>query len=160
MYHIQTGYKFKTFRINYGFGISPYKSSGMISKYAISSQANVELDLKRRKSYHKPKIKYEYEKFPDSTIKIERILMDDKLISYTEYFDNGEEKIIKNFKGELLDGFYLEGNKNGWEVISGHYKKGLKNGSWNYYNDNGDKIKFEKYKMGELIEKREFKPEF
>lgn len=159
MYHIQTGLNFKIFKINYGFGISPYKSLGIISKYAITSQVTMELDLKRRKSYHRPKIKYEYEKFAAKTMKIERILMDDKLVSYTEYFDNGELKINKNFKDDLLDGAYLEGNKEGWEVISGHYKKGLKNGSWNYYNDNGEKIKFEKYKMGELIEKREFKTE-
>lgn len=159
MYHSQAGLKFEKYQLSYGFGITPYKNNESSLKMAFTSQATLEYYLKRRKSYHKPTYTYEIEKFPDNSIKKDLIFMDGVLISHYEYFENGEDKLVKNYRNGLLDGIYSEGNIDGWTIVSGKYKKGLKHGSWKYCNEKGDRIRYEKYNMGELIEKTDFQPE-
>jgi antitoxin component YwqK of YwqJK toxin-antitoxin module len=153
MYHGQLGLKFKSFSLTYSLGMSPYKALSNMNKFAFSNQVSLELFLKRSKSYHRPVHRIEEETYPDKSIKIERIYVDDQLCDYNEYFENGDQKIVKSFKNGTLIGRYLEYFENG-ESVEGQYKNGLKNGKWFYSDSKGNNYKYEIYKMGKLVEEK------
>jgi hypothetical protein len=150
MYHGQLGLKFKSFSLTYALGMSPYNVQSNTNKFAFTNQVSLELFLKRSKSYHRPVYRKE-EEYPDQSIKIERIYVDDQLCDYTEYFENGDQKIVKSFKNGTLIGYYFEYFENG-ESVEGKYKNGLKDGKWFYSDSKGNNYKYEIYKMGKLVE--------
>ena len=153
MYHGQLGVKFKSFSLTYALGMSPYKAVSDKNKFTFSNQVSVDLFLKRSKSYHKSVYRIEEVKYSDNSIKIERIYIDNELDSYTEYFKDGEEKVVKYFKKGNQIGRYLEYFENG-ESVEGQYKNGLKNGKWFYSDSKGNNYKYEIYKMGKLVEEK------
>ena len=153
MYHGQLGVKFKSFSLTYALGMSPYKAVSNMNKFAFSNQVSLEVFLKRSKSYHRPVYRIEEEKYSDKSIKIVRIYTDNELVSYTEFFKDGEVKIDKNFKNGVLIGYYLEYFQNG-ESVEGKYKNGLKDGKWFYSDSKGNNFKYEIYKMGKLVEEK------
>jgi len=55
-----------------------------------------------------------------------------------EYFENGQVKIIRNFKNDELDGDFKEFDFNGQLIKSSTFKKGRINGKYISYYDNGN----------------------
>jgi hypothetical protein len=151
MYHVQVGIDLNKVKLGYSVGVIPYKNSSHESHVGVLSQVSLELNLKRSKYYHLPVFHTEIDEFPDHTTKIEHYYKDDELLYSIEYFDNGLEKSTTYYENGLLNGPYSEYNENGILIIDGHYRKGLKNGAWSYYNAEENRIKYEKYYMGDLI---------
>ena len=70
------------------------------------------------------------------------------LYERNDYTMNGPLRRVKTFKDTkqaVLEGNYLEYNKNGNLVMAGYYFDNEKSGTWYYYNDSGRIIKTEEF---------------
>lgn len=70
------------------------------------------------------------------------------LYERNDYTMNGPLRRVKTFKDTkqaVLEGNYLEYNKNGNLVMAGYYFDNEKSGTWYYYNDSGRVIKTEEF---------------
>ncbi len=64
----------------------------------------------------------------------------------TEYFDNGNIKIVADWNKNFYDGSYSEYYRDKIKSAEGNYKKGYKTGTWKYYFATNGKLKqIEKY---------------
>ena len=65
---------------------------------------------------------------------------------WTEYAQDGHITIKGAYKEGKRDGVWVFRDQG----ITGHYKDGKKHGKWKYY-ENGHRVRFERYRNGELI---------
>lgn len=86
-------------------------------------------------------------------IKAIEVEIDDLTVKrQTEDHINGLTKYEIGIKDGLKHGFYYEYYLSGELKVKGKYKKDVMVGTWKYYDEEGNLIKREKYKKGELIE--------
>jgi len=71
--------------------------------------------------------------------------------SQTENFDDGTAKYEVDIKDGLKHGNYFEYHPSGELKVKGKYKNDQKDGTWKYYNEDGDLVKRERWKKGELV---------
>ena len=60
--------------------------------------------------------------------------------TYTEYYDNGNPKIVRNIKNGKENGFVITYFENGKEQEQRSYREGKKEGEWINWNEEGIKI--------------------
>ena len=70
--------------------------------------------------------------------------------SQTDYYEDGTPKYEISIKNGEKHGNYFEYHPTGELKIKGRYRNDLMDGTWKYYNEEGDLIKKEKYRKGEL----------
>ena len=69
----------------------------------------------------------------------------------TDYYDNGQKKYERTWKGQELDGpvtWWYENGQKRQQII---YKDGKKDGPFIVWNEKGKEIRRENYKGGELV---------
>jgi hypothetical protein len=152
MYHTQFGFEFKHIKAMYSIGVSPYQNSTLERKYGVTSQATLEVSLKRHKKYHRPVETSNMEFYPNNSTKVVRYYIDNELVNIIELDLEGNEILTKNFKNGVLNGYYSEYDSESKLIISGNYRMGVKDGKWTYVDADYNLVKREKYVDGNLIE--------
>ena len=74
-----------------------------------------------------------------------------KFKTVTKYHNNGNIVLIANYDNGIVTGKFQKFYDNGNPKSLGLYNKMKKEGLWKYYNENGDFVKEELYKNGELV---------
>jgi hypothetical protein len=69
----------------------------------------------------------------------------------TDYYDNGQKKWERHWKGQELDGPVTWWYENGQKRQQINYKDGKKDGPFIVWNEKGKEIRRENYKDGELV---------
>ena len=69
----------------------------------------------------------------------------------TDYYDNGQKKYERHWKGQELDGPVTWWYENGQKRQQINYKDGKKDGPFIVWNEKGKEIRRENYKEGELV---------
>ena len=70
----------------------------------------------------------------------------------TDYYDNGQKKYERTWKGRELDGPVTWWYENGQKRQQINYKNDKKHGFLIVWNEKGKEIRRENYKEGELVE--------
>ena len=70
----------------------------------------------------------------------------------TDYYDNGQKKYERTWKGRELDGPVTWWYENGQKRQQINYKNDKKYGFFIVWNEKGKEIRRENYKEGELVE--------
>lgn len=76
---------------------------------------------------------------------------------YSEWFDNGIQKIKGNYNFGEKDGCWFRYDKDGKLIYEGEYIDGEKNGEWKYFDNDGELLRDEVYKKGKLMDSKVFK---
>ncbi|WP_299116454.1 toxin-antitoxin system YwqK family antitoxin [uncultured Winogradskyella sp.] len=74
-----------------------------------------------------------------------------KFKTVTKYHSNGNIILIANYDNGIVTGEFQKFYENGNSKSKGVYNKMKKEGTWKYYDENGNFIKEEFYKNGELV---------
>jgi hypothetical protein len=74
----------------------------------------------------------------------------------TEFYDNGNPKVVYEMEGKQKDGMYMEYYENRVIKVKGRYKDGKRDGTWKYYHTDGKYDYKEKYIEGELKKRNLF----
>jgi hypothetical protein len=69
----------------------------------------------------------------------------------TDYYDNGQKKYERTWKGRDLDGPVTWWYENGQKRQQINYKNGKKDGPFILWNEKGKEIRRENYKDGEIV---------
>ena len=64
---------------------------------------------------------------------------------HIEYYPNGKQKILANYKDGILDGKYIQYHENGKRAAAGYYQSGQKVGIWRYYDESGKMTEKKRY---------------
>lgn len=70
------------------------------------------------------------------------------------YFQNGEKKMLQNFKNGLENGVFKRWNENGNLIVEGNYLLGNRDGEWKFWRENGQ-IKSKVYYKNGLLQKNQ-----
>ena len=109
---------------------------------------------------------YEKDYFPDGCIKSEGEYVYGQMDGVWKfYYDEGMYYTYSVEDTLRIEMFYTEGSKNGYYKsyflgrklkCEGQYHFNLKDGIWTHYNIQGKLIKVEVYKLGELVEQKDY----
>ena len=75
----------------------------------------------------------------------------------TDYYDNGQKKYERTWKGRELDGPVTWWYENGQKSKQINYKDGKKDGPFIIWDEKGKEIRRENYKDGELVKAKKAK---